>query len=157
MFKWLKNRGKKTVDFSKKVVGAENIQETAEEIKEMAQTVLSPKKQLEKAKTESFQDAKVRLRLTDTDIIQVYKNYVYCFYIALLFSGISFGFLLYNLFINKQIFTSFGILAVMALCVANCFKFSFRAFQIKHQKLCSVKEWYERVNEWLPPFSTIKK
>lgn len=150
MFQWLKKKGSNTADFGKKVVGSEEIRKSFEEVKGMAKVVLSPKQQIENAKTESFVDARSRLHVTDEDLIRNYRNYVYCFYISLLFAVICFFALIYNLFINHAIVSSLAMLAIFLLCLANSFKFSFRSFQIKHQKLCSVQEWWVRSQEWFP-------
>ena len=150
MFQWLKKKGNDTANLGKKLVGAEDIKKSFDEVKEMAKVVLSPKQQIENAKTESFVDARKRLHVTDENLIKNYRNYVHCFYISLLFCILCFLFMIYNLFINKEIVSSLATLAILLLCGANCFKFSFRSFQIKHQKLCSVKEWWERYQEWFP-------
>jgi intracellular multiplication protein IcmV len=150
MFGWIKKKGNDTATFGKKVVGTEEIKKSFEQAADMAKVVLSPKQQIENAKTESFVDAKKRLNVTDKDLMRNYKNYAYCFYISLIFSLLCFFFLIYNLFINQAIMSSLATLAIFCLCGVNCFKFSFRAFQIKHQKLCSVNEWWQRSQEWFP-------
>lgn len=150
MFQWLKRKGSSTADFGKKIVGAEDIENSFKEIKNMASTVLSPKKQIENAKNETFTDARKRLNVTEIDLLKNYKNFVYCFYISFIFTVFCFFGLLYNLFVNQQFISSIAILAILLLCIANSFKFSFRSFQIKHQKLCSVNEWWSRANEWFP-------
>lgn len=150
MFEWVKRKGKNTANYGKKLVGTEEIKESFDQVKDMASVVLSPKKLIENAKTESFVDARKRLNVTDQTLLQNYKNFVYCFYISLFFSVLCFFYLIYNLFINQAIVSSLATLSILMLCAVNCFKFSFRAFQIKHQKLCSVKEWWNRANEWFP-------
>ena len=150
MFEWIKKKSNDTASVGKKVVGTEEIKNSFEQVKGMAQVVLSPSQLIENSKNESFVDARNRLHVTEEDLLRNYKNYVYCFYISLLFCILCFLFILYSLFINKAIVTSLATLAILLLCGANCFKFSFRSFQIKHQKLCSVKEWWERSQEWFP-------
>jgi hypothetical protein len=75
---------------------------------------------------------------------------VYGFYTSLFFTLMCFSGILYNLFIQKSILSALTMSAILSLCLANCFKFSFRAFQIRHQKLCSAKEWWDRAGEWFP-------
>jgi len=150
MFGWVKKKSKDGANFSKKVLGVEEIEESVKNIKDMAGSVLSPKKQIQNAKKESFVDARQRLRITDEDLLRNYKNYAYCFYASLFFAILCFVFVIYNLFIRQQFVSSMATLAIFLLCLANCFKFSFRTFQIKHQKLSSVKDWWERANEWFP-------
>lgn len=150
MFGWLKKKGQDSADFGKKVVGADEIKKSVENIKDMAGTVLSPKKLIQNAKTESFVEARMRLKITDEDLLKNYRNFAYCFYASLFFAILCFIFTAYNLFFKQQIVSSLATLAIFLLCMANCFKFSFRSFQIKHQKLSSVKDWWERSSEWFP-------
>lgn len=147
---WFKKKGKDSVEYGKENINYKELSGTAKEIKSMAKVVLSPTEQIKNAKKENFQTAKERLRITDIDLIQVYRNYALICYISLLFTLVCFFGILYNLFILKSIINSLSMLSIMLLCLANSFKFSFRAFQIKHQKLCSVKEWWDRASEWLP-------
>ena len=60
--------------------------------------------------------------------------------------------LLLDLFMDNNIMGGIATLSILCICLANSFRFSFRAFQIKHQKLCTVKEWFDRGNEWFPSF-----
>lgn len=150
MFGWIKKKGQDSANFGKKVVGADEIKESVENIKHMAETVLSPKKLIQNAKTESFVEARMRLKITDEDLLKNYRNFSYIFYASLFFALLCLVFTFYNLFVKQQIMPSLATLAIFLLCLANCFKFSFRSFQIKHQKLSSVKDWWERSNEWFP-------
>lgn len=147
---WIKNKGTDSKEYVKKTINYEEVKETGGNIKEMASTLLSPKEMLRNAKRETFQEAKMRLGVTDLDLKQNYKNYSYIFYISIIFSLICFLFSLYYLFIERTLMGALAMIAIMLLCLANSFKFSFRAFQIKHQKLCSVKDWWDRANEWFP-------
>ena len=147
---WLKSKGKNSKEYAKKNVNYEEIQETMVEIKDMAQTVLSPKKAIQNARRENFQEAKERLNITDAELIRNYKNFALIVYISLFFSVGCFLGAIYNLFFLKSILPALSMISIMLLCLANAFKFSFRAFQIRHQKLYSVKEWWERANEWIP-------
>lgn len=148
--RWAKRKSDNTKKYAKDNVNYEELKDTADNIKDMASVVLSPKETINNARRETFQEAKARLGVTDIDLIQNYKNYAYICYISLIFTAICFSFAVYYLFFQKALFGAVVVMSIMALCLANCFKFSFRAFQIKHQKLCSVKEWWERTNEWLP-------
>lgn len=156
MFKWIKKGGKNVsgnmVDGGKSLLGAESIIETSNEIKNMAKKVLSPKDTIKNARKETFKEALSRQNVSDLELIQIYKNYVYIFYISVVFSVMLFVLLLYKLFIQQQVFISFSILVFLVFCLASCFKYSFRSFQIKHQKLCSIMEWWNRPNDWFPPF-----
>lgn len=147
---WLKRKGKDSVDYAKDNVNYKEVRQTGENIKDMATVILSPKETIKHARQETFQEAKIRLGVSDFDLIQNYRNYAYICYISLFFTAICFIGTLYNLFVKHSLFSAIVMLSIMSLCLANSFKYSFRAFQIKHQKLCSVKEWWERATEWLP-------
>jgi len=150
MFGWLKKKSKKIVNDSGDLIGVKSIINNSAEIKDMAKNVFSPKEQIKDAREETFKEAKERLQVTDSDLVLVYKNYVKILYISLALSVFLFFFVLYSLFVKHNIISGLSGLVFIAFCLANAFKFSFRSFQIKHQKLCSVKEWYDRPNEWLP-------
>ena len=142
--------GENIKDTAKKLSGYEQIEESAKEIKGMAATILSPAEQIRNAKKETFTQAMRRQSVDEAQLIQNYKNFSYIFYISLAFSLLSFILALYKLFLQSSIIAAIPLIAVMFLCLANAFKYSFRAFQIKHQKLCSVQEWWNRSSEWFP-------
>lgn len=150
LFDWTKRKSKENLDYGKKIIGTEQISETSTYIRQTARKVLSPKEEIQNAKKETFIEAKQRLGVSDADIITNYRNMVYAFYVAFLFSLLCFGIVIYNLFIAINLLGALSSLAILLVCLSNCFKFSFRAFQIKHQKLCSVNDWWQRATEWFP-------
>lgn len=147
MFGWIKKKGLNSVDYSKKIIAADEIKKNATDIKDMASILLKPTKN---TRNETFNDAKKRLNVNDMELFQVYKNYFYSFYISFAFSIICFALLMKYLFMDNNIMGGIATLSILCICLANSFRFSFRAFQIKHQKLCTVKEWFDRGNEWFP-------
>ena len=149
MFVWIKKKGLNSVDYGKKVIATDEIKKNASDIKDMASILLKPTKS---TKTETFTDAKKRLNINDIELIKIYKNYVYSFYVSLGFGFICFALLMKYLFMDNNIMGGIATLSILCICLANSFRFSFRAFQIKHQKLCTVKEWFDRGNEWFPSF-----
>lgn len=156
MFTWIKNKVINTKndlgDFGKKLTGSEQIKESAKEIKEMAGTILSPKEQIKLAKVENFNQAMKRMSVNEAEIIQNYKNFTYVVYISLAFVIMGFLLAIYKLFIVRDLISLVPICAFLLLSLANAFKYSFRAYQIKHQNLCSIKEWWNNANEWIPKF-----
>ena len=150
LFAWIKTKSKDNVDFGRKVSGIDDIKKTSTLISDVAKGLLNPKQTIEKSKKESFSQAKERLNVSDAEIIMNYRNIVYSFYVSIAFALICFLAIVYNLFIAVKIVPALSALAILAVCLGNAFKFSFRAFQIKHQKLCSVKDWWDRATEWFP-------
>lgn len=156
MFNWLKkgtkNISENVVDSGKSLLGTESIVEATNEIKGMAKKVLSPNETIKNAKKETFKEAVSRQKISDLELLQIYKNYVLIFYISIGFAALLFSFLIYKLFIKNEMLISISLLVFVVFCLVNAFKYSFRSFQIKHQKLCGVKEWWDRPHEWFPPF-----
>jgi hypothetical protein len=150
--KWLSAQRKATADKTKKIVGYETTKKFAADTKEIAVTVLNPKKTIAQARNETFKEAKRRLKVTEEDLKANYKNFAWLCLMSL-------GFALFLLVIaissivHAQLFQALTCMSITAYCLANAFKFSFRAFQIKHQKLCGVKTWLHSKSDWLPyPF-----
>ena len=150
MFGWLKKGSKSVVDNGKQLIGTESLIETGKEVKSAAKIILSPKEKIKNARKETFKEAMLRQGINEIDLAQIYKNYSQIVYISIVMFIFLLGFVFYSLFFKQQIITSISGLVFCAFCLVNAFKYSFRSFQIKHQKLCSVKEWYDRPNEWIP-------
>lgn len=150
MFDWIRKKGVKEVDLAKKNINYEEIHGTAEEIKKMAHVILSPKETIKNAHKETFEQAMARLGVTEMDLVRNYKNFALICYVSLFFSLICFLGCFYQLFFQMNILGALSMLAIMLFCLANAFKFSFRAFQIRHQKLCPISDWWNRASEWLP-------
>lgn len=150
MFKWTKNKVKDAKDFGGELLNAKQIKETTDDIISMAKKSLDPRQSANKVKPESFDHAKKRLNLKLNDLNQLYYNYSITFYISATALTICFLYLLYTLFIERKFLASLSSLAILLFFLANCFQYSFRAFQIKHQKLCSVKDWWNRGTDWFP-------
>lgn len=149
LFNWTKKKGSDAKDYAKKVVGTEDIKKNSAYIAEMAK-IINPANIGKDSKKETFVDAKKRLNVTDLDIIKNYKNMAYGFYVSIFFVIVCFIGTIYYLFVGQKILPALNMLVVLAISLANAFRFSFRSFQIKHQKLCSVKEWWNRAGEWFP-------
>lgn len=150
MFGWFKKKTENLGEYGKKVTNMEEIKKNSDDIMDLAGKYLSPKKIIENAKVETFEEAQKRLKVTDGEINQVYKNYAISFYISFAFTCFCFLGFIYYAFFMQQIMASLSMIAILLLCAINAFKFSFRAFQIKHKKLCSVHDWWERSYEWFP-------
>lgn len=146
---WFSARGTAAADKAKKFVAYETTKKFATDTKEIAVTVLSPKKAVAQARHEKFSDAMKRLNVTEADLKANYRNFAWLCWISL-------GFSLFLLVVavaaiaHSELFQGAACLSIAAFCLSNAFKFSFRAFQIKHQKLCAVKNWYHNKGEWLP-------
>lgn len=149
LFDWAKKKGSSAAEEGKKYLAVEEIKKNASFIQSMAKILFNPKETIKNSKKETFLEAKKRLNLSEVDLIRVYKNNVWSFYISLIFGFICLFLLLTNIF-KFNFIGFFTSLSVLLLCLVQCFKFSFRAFQIRHQKLCPVGDWTKRPSEWFP-------
>lgn len=147
---WFKKKTKKNIEIAQDIVGAQQIKESALNIKELGEKLLSPKYMIKNAHNETFEDAIQRLHLNQIDILKSYKNASYNFYINFFSSLISLSVILYTLFIKQNILWAIPMLAILFVFFANLFRYSFRAYQIKHQSLCSVQEWWNNAQDWFP-------
>lgn len=146
---WFSNRSTAVVDKAKKFAGYEDIRKLSTDTKEFAGVVLSPKKAIASARKESFKEAMKRLGVTERDIEKNYRNFAWLCWISLGFAIFLISLATYC-FVQHNFLQALAGLSIASFCIASAFKFSFRAFQIRHQNLCSVKTWYERKSEWLP-------
>ena len=146
---WFINRSTAVVDKAKKFAGYEDIRKLSTQSKEIAGTVLSPKRAIACARNETFQEAMKRLGVTESDLEKNYRNFAWLCWISLGFAIFLLSLAAYCL-AQLNFLQALAGLSIASFCLASAFKFSFRAFQIRHQNLCSVKTWYERKSEWLP-------
>ena len=146
---FLKNRKNNIKEFGKNVINYKELSENIYFVKDSINK-LNPKNKIKNSRTETFEEAKKRLNLTDEDINKTNKNFVYMFYISLFFAIILFSLSVYFLFSEKLIIKSLATISIMLVACANMFKFSFRSYQIRKQNLCDVKIWWNDSNEWIP-------
>lgn len=133
-------------------INYEELKNTTNTIKDLASEAFSPKKQIQNAKVENFEKAIADRGLTDFDLISLYKNYSLIFYISIAAMVICLGFAIYLSLVNFSFLVLFSLLSIMFVCGANAFKFSFRAFQIKYRKLCSVSDYLAK-KDFFPEFT----
>lgn len=145
LFNWLK----KEKNLVKENVAYDQVVGTGKEIRNVATFLLNPKRIIEGAKVETFEEAQARLKVSDIDLEKNRRNFAIISYISVLFALGCFGGALYYLIADKNILGGIAMLSIMLLCLANTMKYSFRAFQLQHRVLCSVAEWYQS-GQWLP-------
>lgn len=152
MINWIKSLGKRTTDYTAKVVNVEEIKSNASFLKEAGTTLLLPGKTIKNARVETFDEAVRRQGLNDGHLTQVHFNYSASFYVSAFFGAVCIA-LFANALVAGSVMYSLSTLAIFLVCLANAFRFSFRTFQIRHKRLCSVSEWFARKNEWFPPLN----
>lgn len=109
-----------------------------------------------KVNKENFEQAKERLNVSDLEIEKVRNNYVLVSWIFWLLTITSFGTSIYSLFGYHSILGALVPLVMAIYGATGILKYSFRAYQIKARKLCSLKEFIS-VGEFFPRMNkTIK-
>lgn len=147
---------KEKFEYSKKFLGTEHIEKSHSEIKNMASVYLSPNKEIKNARVENFKQALERNGTTPKQLENIYKNYLLSFYIAICAFSFLIIFAFYQIMAGNGIISALACLSIALLSLANAFKFSFRCFQIKYQKLCSIKDYLNN-KEFFPfPLNKIK-
>ena len=150
MFGWFKKRSKEVKDYGAEVANYKEIKSSFSHIKEMANKTLNPRAQAQ-GRIESFEEAVERLNVKKEDLEQNYKNYSINFYIVFGFTILCMIIALYFLFFNDRLLTFISTISITALCLSLSIRFSFWAYQIKIQKLCSLSEWFHGY-DWFPTF-----
>lgn len=93
--------------------------------------------------TESFEDAKIRMNVSDADL-DIRKRAL--MQLSLLMCGISFLLFLYAIYqcIYGGIPGLLLTLSIMCVALVMAFRYHFWYFQIKEKKLgCSIREWFK--------------
>lgn len=143
------NKEKERFDYSKKFLGTSQIVENHNEIKKMASNLLSANQTIQNAKTENFKQAMERMGTHTSQLPIIHKNYLISFYISI----VAFAFtLLFGLHLGVSgngILPMLSCFSIAGLCFANAFRFSFRCFQIKYRKLCSIQDFLKN-KEFFP-------
>ena len=108
-------------------------------IKQTCATYFIPQ---EKTTKESFNEAKIRLHLTDQQLLLQQKSLLRLVVLLLIVAFFLFVYFIYNLIYNN--FTAVLINAtVMMLALVLAFRYHFWYFQIKQQILgCTFKKWF---------------
>ncbi|WP_136419527.1 hypothetical protein [Herbaspirillum sp. ST 5-3] len=148
----VRNEIRSIVGTVKNTAGVEAIKQNHNYFKQMASLVLTPKKYIENARKETFEQAVQRHGVTDEDLKKNYNNFVITFYVSVVFAlacaGVGLGYVF-----DGNLLGAVSALTITTVCLANAFKFSFRAFQIKHRSLCAVSDFMQRKSEWIPLFA----
>lgn len=91
--------------------------------------------------TESFEQAMVRLNLTEEDVAQRIKQFR--LYVMIFFGG-AIGLLIYDIYLLWQgtYMAFFAVLGLMLLMLGQAFRYDFWLYQMRQRKLgCSFGEW----------------
>lgn len=96
----------------------------------------------EKTATESFEEAKARLNLTDDDLLVRQKGLFRLVIIMVSMAMMLFLYFLYNLFYGRYAAVLLSSI-VMLLALVIAFRYHFWYFQIQQRKLgCTLSDWF---------------
>lgn len=114
---------------------------------------------------ESFQNAYVRLGLTEERLAVTHKHYLFRFWLFSVAGAVGLGMLLYSVLTSDALsirtwgdagalLGSLGpIVGFMAICSAFAFDASFRLYQIERRELVNGLAWWRARESWIPaPF-----
>lgn len=101
------------------------------------------------ARVETFESARNRLNVSDSDLQKVYSNYRFTF--MMVAAVVFFSVITFFLYLSwGEILSAGAVLAIIAVCFSQLFDKSFRMFQIRKGALLSVKDFLSNKQEWWP-------
>ena len=93
--------------------------------------------------TETFEQAKKRLQLTDADLLSRQKGFLFVCHIMLVWAAFFLIYALYHFF-TAGIIGGLLSLVAMSLSLTFAFRYHFWAFQIKQRQLgCTIYQWFK--------------
>jgi intracellular multiplication protein IcmV len=120
-------------------LGYDSIKKSAQGIKSMAGELTTAQKAQRK---ETFEEALVRLNLTEEDIEKRRQEFQKLFRIFSIFGVGLLCYLVYAIF-SKAIIASLGTVGILLFVIAQLFRYDFWLFQIREKRLgCTFKEWF---------------
>lgn len=151
---WFRNKIKNgvfnTKDTAKKVINYEEAKQNWNVIKDMYYKMLKPGSINNAPVKKTFHETVLEQGLTQSDLNQIYFNYAISFYISAFFAILCLSSGAYSAFVNASFIGFLLGLSIFTVCLASMFRFSFNAFKIRHQKFCSVQDWWNNSNQWFP-------
>lgn len=141
----------KIIDYTKKVTSFDNVAENFNDIKDLYSSLAIPKKNSNE-QTKKFEDFVIQNKLTTLDLSQMYFNYSINFFISFVFGIICLIMAVYLAIVKLSFLPFLASISIFLICLTNAFRFSFWAFRIKHKKLCSVSDWWQSSEQWIPKF-----
>lgn len=100
-------------------------------------------------KPETFEEARIRANLSDSDIADIKKNLTITSWMFASFGVFCFIQAMYFLIFKHSISSAIPSSVFTVFFSLACFKFSFRVYQLKIKKLCSANEFLNS-GEFIP-------
>ncbi|HLD16996.1 MAG TPA: type IVB secretion system protein IcmV [Coxiellaceae bacterium] len=122
-------------------IGTDNIKASSRTVQDLYKDLYKKELVGSGVKKETFEEAMIRLGLTEADIQKRMALSRKRLVIYALFGVFTVGYMIY-LFAIHQFSASFLCLIILLLLLTYCFKEHFQYYQMKRRKLgCSIKEW----------------
>lgn len=140
-FSGIKNAGGAIFNFRvTKWVGLDQIKANSRNLVNIGQSLITPQQANYK---ETFEEALVRLNITEEQIQQRRKEFTR---LMVIYLGISLLIFAYSIFIVYKYKNIMGFIMGFALTIfalTHAFKYHFWIYQIKHRRLgCTLREWF---------------
>ena len=137
-------RGK---NYSRAVVNADEIQSHWGNIRDMATGLFNKKDG--SGREETFDNAMMRMQLSEKNLAAAYKFHVSRFYVFAVGLVIGIGIMLATV-IQEAVMPTMAALGFCAAMSALCFQASFRALQLQKRELVEVAFWARNPIYWIP-------
>jgi intracellular multiplication protein IcmV len=93
--------------------------------------------------TETFEEALVRLNITEAQLEQRRKEFTRLMIIYILVACALFTYSIYVIYAHKNIMGFIMSFAITLFALTHVFRYHFWIYQIKHKKLgCTLREWF---------------
>jgi hypothetical protein len=144
---WFSRQGTKMKDYSAKVVGAEEIRNNHQIMRDSISRLLSWRRR--EVREETFANAVARLKMDEATIRETQQQFVYRFYLFLGLMLVNVLFMAWSIAEGSWASLMPG-LGFFALCLSQLFIASFRAYQISRRELVGVGQWWKDPDAWWP-------
>lgn len=127
----------------KNAFGLDGLKSRTTDLKKMAKELSTPETATNE---ETFEEALVRLNMTEEDIHQRELYFKRLTSIFILFAILIFVYLLYLLFFKHAYFVSLGCVGILMIIAGQIFRYNFWLFQMRERRLgCTFREWLSNV------------
>lgn len=150
---WFSRQGSNFKDYSKKVVGNQEIQNNHQIIRDALARLMGWRKR--EVREETFANAVARLKMSEADIHDARMNFVFRFYLFFALLLIDVAFMAWSIAHGSWASLMPGA-GFFMMALALVFNASFRAYQVTRRELVGVGQWWQDPDAWWPTWPTKK-
>lgn len=126
------------------------------DIKNSLNPIGSYKRAKEKSRTETFGEACMRLNVNNEMLLNQYNSFVVMSKLALVICAVLLFLSFYNLIISNYLVAPM-LFSMSIFNLSVCHRYTFRAYQIKKNKLGNHEDFLKDKSAWLPKFANTTK